>query len=304
MKLVVRVINMLRIDKDKFIERLYKGNFWKRFFMFVMGMLVSALSFNLFYDKYDVVPTGSSGLALLVGQFINVDMSLIILVISLICLLLGLIFFGYAYAIKMLAVTFLYPFFVSATTLITRNVNLEDTSLFLIMVFGGAMMGFSSGLIRKSQFSPGGFCVLFDIASKYLHISVGMATIIVNMILIGASSFVFGLTSALYAVISLLVASYIVDKVIIGISDNKVFYIVTDKPLEVRDYVMDKLHYSVTVVKARGGYSNKRKKMLMCVVPTIEYVKLKEMIKGIDDKAFFLIVDIYESSVKKNCKNM
>mgnify|MGYP000219501957 CR=1 FL=1 len=41
----------------------------------------------------------------------------------------------------------------------------------------------------------------------------------------------------------------------------------------------------------------------MCVVPTIEYVKLKEMIKGIDDKAFFLIVDIYESSVKKNCKN-
>lgn len=67
---------------------------------------------------------------------------------------------------------------------------------------------------------------------------------------------------------------------------------------------MDKLHYSVTVVKARGGYSNKRKKMLMCVVPTIEYVKLKEMIKGIDDKAFFLIVDIYESSVKKNCKNM
>ena len=124
------------------------------------------------------------------------------------------------------------------------------------------------------------------------------------MILIGASSFVFGLTSALYAVISLLVASYIVDKVIIGISDNKVFYIVTDKPLEVRDYVMDKLHYSVTVVKARGGYSNKRKKMLMCVVPTIEYVKLKEMIKGIDDKAFFLIVDIYESSVKKNCKNM
>ena len=28
------------------------------------------------------------------------------------------------------------------------------------------------------------------------------------------------------------------------------------------------------------------------------------MIKGIDDKAFFLIVDIYESSVKKNCKNM
>ena len=102
----------------------------------------------------------------------------------------------------------------------------------------------------------------------------------------------------------MLVSSYIVDRVIIGISDNKVFYIVTKKPLEVRDYVMDKLHYSVTIIKARGGYSNKKEKMLMCVVPTIEYFKLKEIIKEIDKEAFFLIVDTYESSVKKNCKNM
>ena len=44
--------------------------------------------------------------------------------------------------------------------------------------------------------------------------------------------------------------------------------------------------------------------MLMCVVPTIEYVKLKEIVSEIDKNAFFLIVDTYESSVKKKCKNM
>lgn len=42
----------------------------------------------------------------------------------------------------------------------------------------------------------------------------------------------------------------------------------------------------------------------MCVVPTIEYVKLRELVKVIDKDVFFLIVDAYESSVKKNCKNM
>ena len=140
--------------------------------------------------------------------------------------------------------------------------------------------------------------------NKYLHISIGVSSIIINTILVAASGFIYGLESALYAIVSLLVSSYIVDRVIIGISDNKVFYIVTKKPLEVRDYVMDKLHYSVTIIKARGGYSNKKEKMLMCVVPTIEYVKLKEIIKEIDKEAFFLIVDTYESSVKKNCKNM
>ena len=42
----------------------------------------------------------------------------------------------------------------------------------------------------------------------------------------------------------------------------------------------------------------------MCVVPTIEYVKLREVIEEIDKDAFFLIVDTYETSIKKNGKNM
>ena len=58
------------------------------------------------------------------------------------------------------------------------------------------------------------------------------------------------------------------------------------------------------MINVRGGYTNKKRKMLMCVVPTIEYLKLKELVGAIDPSVFFLIVDIYESSVKKNCKNM
>lgn len=288
----------------QFVAYLNKKNFGKRIFLFGIGMLILAFAFNLFYDRYSVVPTGSSGLALLISQFVKIDKSIIILIISLIFLVIGLIFFGYQYAIKMLAFTFLYPFFVSFTSLIVKYIDLEDTSLFLIMIFGGCLTGLGNGLIKKSQFSPGGFYVLYDLMNKYLHISIGTSSLIINSILIISSSMVFGFESILYAIVSMVVSSYIVDKVIIGISDNKVFYIITNKPLEVKDCIIDKLHYSVTEVKARGGYSNKKKKMLMCVVPTIEYVKLKEFIKTIDQEAFFLIVDTYESSVKKNCKNM
>ena len=208
------------------------------------------------------------------------------------------------YSLKIIPVTVLYPSFLKATTLITRFIDLENTSLFLIMVIGGALLGLSSGLVRKSGYNPGGFAIICDILKKYFYMSIGTSTTLINGILIVISGFVFGFTNAIYAIISLLVSSYIVDKVIIGISDNKVFYIITDKPLEIREYIMDKLHYSVTVINARGGYTNKKRKMLMCVVPTIEYLKLKELVSKIDPKVFFLIVDIYESNVKRNCKNM
>lgn len=289
---------------NELLDSLAKKNFGLKMFYFAMGLLISAFSFNLFFEPYNVIPTGSTGLALLISPFINLDIALIALIINLILLIVGLVFFGYNYALKIVAVTIMYPIFLKATMLITNLINLENTSLFLIMVIGGALLGFSSGLIRKSGFNPGGFAVICDIMYKYLHLSIGNASNIINFILIFISGFIFGLNNAVYAIISLLVSSYIVDRVIIGISDNKVFYIITNKPYEIREYIMNKLHYSVTIVDARGGYTNRRRKMLMSVVPTIEYLKLKELVNYLDPNAFFLIVDAYESSVKKNCKNM
>ena len=280
------------------IDKLGKKNLGLKIFYFSMGLLISAIAFNLFYEPYEVIPTGSGGLAYLISYVINYDVVVITFVVNFILLIVGLVFFGFNYAFKIVAVTIMYPIFLKSTTLVTRLIDLENTSLFLIMVMGGALLGLSSGLIRKSGFNPGGFAVICDIMKKYLYMSIGSASNIVNGIMIIVSVFIFGLNSAIYAVISLLVASYVIDKVIIGISDNKVFYIIVDKPLEIKEYIIDRLNYSVTIIDARGGYTNKKRKILMCVVPTIEYLKLRELVREIDPKAFFLIVDAYESSVK------
>ena len=288
----------LELRVSDIIDNLVKKNFGRNIFLFAMGLLISALAFNLFFEPYNVIPMGSSGLVLILSKFIDMDVSLISFIISLVILVIAFIFFGWDYSLKLIAVTILYPTFLKSTTLITRFIDLENTSLFLMMVIGGAMLGLSSGLIRKSGYNPGGFSIFYDIFYKYAHISIGTSGMIINGILIVVSGFIFGMEKAVYAIIGLLVSSYIVDKVVIGISDNKVFYIITNKPLEIREYIMDKLHYSVTVINARGGYTNKKRKMLMCVVPTIEYLKLKELVRDIEPKALFLIVDTYDSSVK------
>ena len=295
---------MNNFDINGFLNDLHKKHFLKNLLLFLAGVAISAFAFNLFYQRYNVVAGGSTGLSILLDNYINLDISIIILILNLICLMIGLIFFGWEYAVKMLAVTFIYPLFVKELLYLTNIINLEDTSMFLVMVIGGGLIGYANGLIRNSGYSPGGFYSLYDLMSKYLHMSIGTANTIINVILISLGGFLFGMDKAIYAIISLLVSSYVVDRVTIGISDNKVFYIITERPLEVQEYVNDKLNYDITVVNARGGYTNKRKKMLMCVVPTIEYVKLKEIVNEIDNKAFFLIVDTYESSVKKKCKNV
>jgi len=59
-------------------------------------------------------------------------------------------------------------------------------------------------------------------------------------------------------------------------------------------YIMNELRHGVTIFPVKGGYTKEKQKMLMCVIPTREYYKLKEGIRKIDPESFFVITDSYE----------
>ena len=65
-----------------------------------------------------------------------------------------------------------------------------------------------------------------------------------------------------------------------------------------REYIINDLNHTVTIVNAKGGYSDKGKKMLLCVVSTTEYIKMRDVIREIDKDAFFLITDSYSVANK------
>ena len=98
----------------------------------------------------------------------------------------------------------------------------------------------------------------------------------------------------MYAVVVLYIISILTDKVLLGISSSKAFYIVTNRVSEVRNFVLVKLGHGITIFDAVGGFSKEDQKVLFCVVPTREYFKLKEGIHAIDKEAFFVVTDAYE----------
>ena len=77
---------------------------------------------------------------------------------------------------------------------------------------------------------------------------------------------------------------------------GKFFYIVTDNDDEVKEFIINKLGHSATIIDARGGYSNKKNKIIMATIPTKEYFIVKEFVQELDKNSFFLITDTYEVS--------
>lgn len=282
---------VLEIEKIK--AKVKEKNYWKNFFLFIMGMSFSAISVSVFFNPNNVVTTGSTGLAIIINRYINIDLSLLILALSSILLVLDFSVFGVEHGAKNILGTILYPIFIKATSLIVSYVYFNNTSLFLLILMGGVLSGIGFGLVKKSGYSLGGFYVLYDILNQKLKVSIGKANLMCNMTIILVSIFIFGLDKCIYAFIGLYVASYVGDKIMLGISRNKAFYIVTNKPNLVKDFIINNLKHTVTVVNAKGGYSDKNKKMLLCVLPTREYTMVKEVIKEIDSKVFFLITDSY-----------
>ena len=72
------------------------------------------------------------------------------------------------------------------------------------------------------------------------------------------------------------------------------FFIHTDKEEEVKDFILKIIESGVTEFDIHGAFSHKKKKMLMCVVPTERYSLLKSAIQEVDPDAFIVVSDCYE----------
>ena len=149
-------------------------------------------------------------------------------------------------------------------------------------------------MIFKAGYTGGGTDILSQLINKYLKLSIGKSILCTDGTIVVLSSFIFGTNKLLYAIITLYIISLISDRVILGISDSKAFYIVTDEEQAIKEYILKYLNHGVTVFNAKGGFAKEKQTVLMCVLPTKDYYRLKEGISEIDPDAFFVVTDAYE----------
>jgi len=262
--------------------------------IFIWGVLIYALAFNIFFSPRNIVTGGTTGLSLVLRDLFGFDTSITVFIMSFTLLVIGFFLLGKSDTIKTFFGVILLPIFMKFTSIFQGTIDLGASSLFLSVFFGGILMGLGNGMILRSGFSVGGFQTIYKILYKYFGISIGKSTLCINAILIIIGGFYFGFSNALYAVVGLYISSVVTDRVMLESSITKTFFIVTEKEKEISQYIVENLGYGVTVLNARGGYTNKNKKMLLCAVPTRQYFRTKEVIRSIDEDVFFLITDTYE----------
>lgn len=279
---------------DKVIDSIIEKHLIKRYGLLVLALFVSSIAYNLLVYPAKIVAGGVNGLSIIAESSFSISPSIFILIVNTSILIITLLTLGFEKSSGSIVATFVYPLFVDLTSGISTIVSIDNKDMLLISLFIGLISGWVSGTIYKMGFSGGGISSISQILFEKIHVAVSKTSFVINTIIVILGGIYFGFENIMYATIVLFVSSVVMDRVLLGISKNKTFYVITNKEKEVREFILNELEHGVTELKVINGYTNKKGTMIMTVIPTKEYFKVSEGIKRIDKDAFFIVTDSYE----------
>ena len=271
-----------------------RQNKFYRILLITISLILSAFVYNLFLLPLSIVAGGTSSIATITYYLYNINPSIMIFLISSACIILSFMYLSTKRTMGTIAASIAYPILVELTSKIVEYINIDTSDTLLIVLFAAVLGGIANGLMYKSGYSSGGLPTISQILHEKFKISITKSSFIINFIIIVIGGIFFGITKAIYAVIFLYIYSTVTEKVLLGTSGNKAFYIITSKEEEVKEYIINNLKHTITTFDVKGGYLDNKQHVILTVIPSREYYKLKDGIKSIDNKAFFVVTDSYQ----------
>ena len=272
-------------------------------FVFVaIGCFLTAFAFNVFFSPHNLVTTGVSGVSIIVKNVFGISPSTFIAITYVILLILSYFVLGKKMTRNSVIGSILYPVFVYLTEDLGTLIQFNVDNTLLVAIFGALVYGIGAGIVFKYGYSTGGSDIICQILSQIFKITLGDAVRIVNITIIISSGFFIGepgmlyaWENVMYALICIYIISWLNDKVLLGVSSSKAFYVITEHETSIKEFLINQLGKGVTVLEGRGGYTGDRKKVIMCAIPTKQYFLAKEGILNIDKDAVILINDVYQT---------
>lgn len=256
----------------------------------VLAAFIVAFNMNTFVSAGGLFPGGFNGLTVFIQRFalkffeVEVPFTPVNIILNSIPAIIGFKVIGKKFTIFSCVMIFLTGVFVDMLPVVPIT---ED--ILLIAVFGGIINGAALSIALKGRASSGGTDFIAMAVSKKLNAPAWNYIMAANGIMLLAAGYVFGWDKALYSIIFQFCSTQIINILHTQYKRMTVF-IVTGKPDEIINAVMEETHHGFTRFEGRGGYSYKPRTMLYTVIDMSELRKVRKIIKEIDEKAFINVI--------------
>ncbi|WP_068674152.1 YitT family protein [Oceanobacillus sp. Castelsardo] len=259
-----------------------------KYFIVIISSFIISFAFNFFLVPHEILSSGISGVAILIGLITPFDIGLLNFLLNLPILILGYYKLGKEITLNTLLCVISLSIF-----LYVLPVHALAENTLLSAIFGGVLGGAGVGLILKYSGTSGGLDIIAIIISRTSNVSVGLLLTAMNGVIVLFSGFIFGWDLALYTLISIFITGKIID----AVHTNHIkltMQIVTTNGEQIRQELLQSIYRGITISDGYGGYTLEKKQILMMIVTRYETIKVKEIVRKHDAKAFINIFETVE----------
>ena len=289
-------LRTLRAQRIQFERRI------KDFIFIFIGIFAAAFGLKGFLLPNNFLDGGVMGISLLFSLVTKVDLSLLVILLNL-----PFIIIGYTQISKLFAFKTLVAISGLALVLFFVDFPLVTNDDLLIAFFGGFFLGAGIGLSIRGGSVLDGTEVLAIYTSRKTTLTVGDIILVLNILIFSVAAYLVDMETALYAILTYLVASKTVDFVVHGIEEYTSVIIISEKSEEIRASITEKMGRGVTILKGKSGFGKtghreKEMDIIYSVITRLELQKLKTEIAKIDERAFVVensVNDIKGGMIKK-----
>ena len=276
-----------------------------RWILMTVGILMMAASVFFFQTPNGFTLGGVAGIALLLQYAFNnpfLTQGVFIAIINVILIVLGLTILGKQCTVRTIYCSLLYTAVIWGLEQLIgpgkQPIHVEKWPLtdqpFMELCYAILLFGIGGALVFNCGSTSGGTDIIAMILKKFTKLNVGVSLLIIDFIVVCITFSSVPVDVALYSMLGLFAKSFLLDGVIESIGKTKYITIITKKPDEIGEYILNKIKHSYTIYDAEGGYSKEPKKIMITVCKRSEALKLKTKVKIMDPEAFVIITDANE----------
>lgn len=254
----------------------------------IVGSAIFAVGVDVFTVPNNIAPGGVTAIATMLHSMTNIQIGTLSFLLNVPLVILGLCVLGKKFTVSTLRSVVILSLITNAFDILLPEYT---GSTLLAAVFGGLGIGVGMGIIFLRGSTTGGTDILGRVLlRRFQHIPLGKILLAMDFVIVTTAGFYYGtLEASLYAIISIYVVEKATDSVLYGFTESRIAYIVSDKPIEIAQRIMDETGRGVTYLNGEGGYQRAKKLVVMCALPSRQFAQLKRIALEVDPLAFIMV---------------
>ncbi|TEB04317.1 hypothetical protein Psch_04043 [Pelotomaculum schinkii] len=257
-----------------------------------LGVLLVALGLDMFLIPNKIAAGGVSGIATILHYLVGAPVGAAILALNIPLFAMGIYRLGLRFGFRSLYGTITLSL---AVDLLAPALPVPTNDILLASLFGGVLTGLGMGLVFRHRGTTGGTDLAAAVLRTYTGVNIGQLLFLVDGAVVLAAGVAFRSAElAMYALITIFITAWLIDVVQEGISYAKAFLIISERPDEIAEAILAGLDRGATAWPAQGVYTGARREVLLSVVDRAEVTRLKEIVHGVDPRAFVILADVHE----------